>query len=98
MSAADRSNVAGASRVSETQRLDAQAAIARFTGLGQYLAGFQDAAARARYLELTRQLATIADTARATPLSDIDKLFEPAEKSFAAVSEDCARLARPPRN
>jgi hypothetical protein len=98
MPAADRSNVVGASRVSETQRLDAQAAIAKFTGLGQYLAGFQDAAARARYIELTRQLATIADAARTTPLTDIDKLFEPIDKNYAAVSEDCARLARATRN
>ena len=94
MPAADRSNVAGASRVTEASRLEAQGAIAKFGGLGTYLANFQDAATRARYTELTRTLIGIMDSARTTPLPDIDKMFQPADKMFGQMNEDCARLSR----
>jgi len=90
----DRGNVAGASRVAEQSRLDAQAAIAKFGGLGTYLANFQDAGTRARYTELTRTLNGIMETARTTQLTDIDKLFEPADKIFSSMNDDCVRLAR----
>ncbi|MGZ3409926.1 MAG: hypothetical protein ACXWJW_12015 [Xanthobacteraceae bacterium] len=94
MPAADRSNVAGASRVTEASRLEAQGAIAKFGGLGTYLANFQDAATRTRYTELTRTLTGIMESARTTPLPDIDKLFQPADKLFGQMNEDCARLSR----
>jgi hypothetical protein len=94
MPVADRGNVAGASRISEQSRLEAQAAIAKFGGLGTYLANFQDPGTRARYTELTRTLNGILDSARTTQLTDLDKLFEPADKIFASMNEDCVRLAR----
>jgi len=90
----DRSNIAGASRVTENNRLDAQAAIAKFGGLGTYLANFQDPETRARYTELTRSLTAIMENARNTPLPDIDKLFEPADRIFASMNDDCVKLAR----
>jgi hypothetical protein len=94
MPAADRSNVVGASRITEAHRLDAQAAIAKFGGLGTYLANFQDPGTRARYTDLTRTLSGIMDSARTTQLTDLDKLFEPADKLFASMNDDCVRLAR----
>jgi hypothetical protein len=94
MPAADRSNVVGASRITEAHRLDAQAAIAKFGGLGTYLANFQDPGTRARYTDLTRTLNGIMDGARTTQLADLDKLFEPADKLFASMNDDCVRLAR----
>lgn len=94
MPAADRGNVAGASRVTEASRLEAQGAIAKFGGLGTYLANFQDAATRARYTELTRTLTGIMEAARTTPLPEIDKMFQPADKMFGQMNEDCARLSR----
>jgi hypothetical protein len=94
MPVADRGNVAGASRVTEVNRLDAQAAIAKFGGLGTYLANFQDPGTRARYTELTRTLAGIMDTARTTQLTEIDKLFAPADKLFSQMNDDCARQSR----
>ena len=94
MPMADRGNVAGASRVTEINRLDAQAAIAKFGGLGTYLANFQDAGTRARYTELTRSLTGIMDTARTTQLTDIDKLFAPADKLFGQMNDDCVRMSR----
>jgi len=94
MQAADRGNVAGASRVSEASRLDAQAAIAKFGGLGTYLANFQDAGTRARYTELTKLLSVIYDNARNTPVTDIDRVFTPADRLFSQMNDDCARLSR----
>jgi len=94
MPAADRGNIAGASRVTENNRLEAQAAIAKFGGLGTYLANFQDAGTRARYTDLTKTLTGVMENARNVQLADIDKLFAPAEKLFALMNEDCARLAR----
>ncbi len=66
MPAADRGNVAGASRVTEVNRVDAQAAIAKFGSLATYLANFQDAGSRARYTELTKALTGIMEGARGT--------------------------------
>jgi hypothetical protein len=94
MPAADRGNIAGASRVSENSRLEAQATVAKFGGLGTYLANFQTDATRASYTDLTRTLGKIVEQARTTQLADIDKLFEPADKLFAAMNEDCVRLSR----
>jgi hypothetical protein len=94
MPAADRSNIVGASRVTENNRLEAQAAVARFGGLGTYLANFQDEATRARYTNLTRTLTSIVENAKNTQLSDIDKLFEPADKIFATMNDDCVKLSR----
>lgn len=94
MQTPDRGNVAGASRVSEANRLEAQAAIAKFGGLGTYLANFQDAGTRARYTELTKLLSGIYDNARNTPVADIDRVFTPADRLFGQMNDDCARLAR----
>lgn len=94
MPAADRGNVAGASRVTEAHRVEAQAAVARFGGLGTYLANFQDPGTRARYTDLTRTLSGIVEHARSAPLVDIDKLFAPADELFATMNDDCVRLAR----
>ena len=90
----DRGNVAGASRVLEASRLEAQAAIAKFGGLGTYLANFQDAGTRARYTELTKLLSGIYDNARNTPVADINRVFAPADRLFSQMNDDCARLSR----
>jgi hypothetical protein len=94
MPAADRGNVAGASRITENTRLDAQSAIARFGGLGTYLANFQDVSTRVRYTELTKTLNGIMDVARTTPLTDIDRLFTPADRLFADMNNDCVKLSQ----
>ncbi len=94
MPAADRGNVAGASRINESNRLEAQAAIARFGGLGTYLANFQDVSTRVRYTELTKTLNGIMDIARTTPLTDIDRVFTPADKLFADMNNDCVSLSQ----
>lgn len=97
MPAADRGNVAGASRVTEFNRLEAQASIAKLSSIVSYLASFQDPGTRVRYTELTRSLNGVMDVARTTPLSDIDRIFSPADKLFAGMNEDCARLSQSAR-
>lgn len=97
MPAADRGNVAGASRVTEYNRLEAQASIAKLSSIVSYLASFQDPGTRVRYTELTRSLNGVMDVARTTPLTDIDRVFSPADKLFAGMNEDCARLSQSAR-
>ena len=94
MPAADRGNVAGASRVSEASRLEAQAAIAKFGGLGTYLANFQDAGTRARYTELTKTaVGNLRQRAQHAGYGH-RQVFAPADRLFSQMNDDCARLSR----
>ena len=95
---ADRGNIAGASRVTEANRLEAQAAITKFSGLSAYLANYQDVSARVRYAELTRALNGIMDVARTTPLTDLDRVFGPADKIFSSLNDDCVKTSSALRN
>jgi hypothetical protein len=95
MPAADRSNIAGASRVTEASRLDVQVAVGR---LASYAIGATDDGLRSRIANLVRVVGAVAERARAVQLNDIDRLFEPADKALAQVNEDCARLTRPARS
>jgi hypothetical protein len=97
MAVPDRSNIAGAARISEINRLEAQDAIARLAALGAFLGNAQDAAARERYAELSRVLTRIAEDAKGKPLTEFDKAFEPADKLFAQVNSDCARVSQFPK-
>ncbi len=98
MPAADRGNIAGASRVTEANRLEAQAAITKFGGLSAYLANYQDVSARVRYSELTRALNGVMDVARTTPLTDLDRVFAPADKIFSSLNDDCVKTSSALRN
>jgi hypothetical protein len=73
---------------------EAASAVAKFGALGTYLANFGDEAARVRYTQLSHELARIVAAARTTPRQDVDKLFEPAEKLFATLNDDCVRTAQ----
>ena len=49
----------------------------------------------ARLAFLTHQaLSANVETAKTTQLSDIDKLFDPADKLFARMNDDCIRVSR----
>ncbi|MBV8745484.1 MAG: hypothetical protein JO134_10635 [Xanthobacteraceae bacterium] len=97
MAVPDRSNIAGAARISEINRLEAQEAVARFAALGAFLSNAQDAAARERYGELARVLTRLAEDAKGMQLTEFDKAFEPADKLFAQVNSDCARVSQFPK-
>ena len=72
---------------------EAVTSVAKFGALGTYLANFNSEAARVRYTQLSHELARIVVAARTTPRQDIDKLFDPAEKLFATLNDDCVRTA-----
>jgi hypothetical protein len=97
MAVPDRSNIAGAARVSEINRLEAQDAVGRFVALGAFLGNVQDAAARERHAELSRVLTRLAEDAKGMPLAEFDKAFEPADKLFVQVNTDCARVSQFPK-
>jgi hypothetical protein len=97
MAIPDRSNIAGAGRIPEINRIEAQDAVARFAALGTFLANAQDAAARERHAELSRVLARIAEEAKGMQLAEFDKAFEAADKLFVQVNSDCARVSQFPK-
>jgi len=97
MAVPDRSNIAGAARISEINRLEAQDAVGRFAALGTFLGNVQDAAARERHAELSRILTRLAEDAKGMPLAEFDKAFEPADKLFVQVNTDCARVSQFPK-
>ncbi len=97
MAIPDRSNIAGAGRIPEINRIEAQDAVARFAALGAFLSNAQDTAARERYAELSRVLTRITEDAKGMPLAEFDKAFEPADKLFAQVNSDCARVSQFPK-
>ena len=97
MAVPDRSNIAGAARISEINRLEAQDAVARFTALGAFLGNAREGAARERYGELSRLLTRLAEDAKGMQLTDFEKAFEPADKLFAQVNSDCARVSQFPK-
>ena len=61
--------------------------------LTSYLANFNSETARVRYTQLSHELVRIVVAARTTAPQNIDKLFEPAQKLFATLNDDCVRTA-----
>jgi hypothetical protein len=74
--------------------IEAVNAVARFGGIGTYLANFQGEDIRFRYTQLTRELTRIVTTARSAPAGNADGLFAEADKLFAQMNDDCVKTAR----
>jgi hypothetical protein len=74
--------------------VDARNAAMRFAALGTYLANLRDETVRARYTELTRLLEKAVAEAPHTPPGELGKLFEPADKIFADMNNDCVKSAK----
>lgn len=72
---------------------EAVTSVAKFGALGTYLANFNSETARVRYTQLSHELVRIVVAARTTAPQNIDKLFEPAQKLFATLNDDCVRTA-----
>ena len=85
--------IAAGGPAATTAANEAVTSVAKFGALGTYLANFNSDAARMRYTQLSHELARIVAVARTTPPQNIDKLFEPAEKLFATLNDDCVRTA-----
>jgi|SRR5215216_5549784 len=76
------------------QQIDAASAVNHFAALGTYLANLRDDPKRERYTELSRQLEKIVSEAPRTPPDQRDKLFEPADRLFAEMNDDCVKSAK----
>ena len=76
------------------EQVDAAAAANKFAALGTYLANLRDDAIRTRYTELSRALERAVADARRTPPAGLDKLFEPADRIFAELNNDCVKSAK----
>jgi len=89
--AADRAGGPAAAGMAGT--IEAASAVSRFAALGTYLANLRDDATRERYTRLSRELEKIVKAAVRTPTGDLDKLFEPADRLFAELNDDCVKSA-----
>ena len=86
----DRASPSAAS----AEQQEAANAVSKFAALGTYLANLRDDTTRERYTELSRQLERIIAEARRTPPAQFEKLFEPADRLFAAMNDDCIKSAK----
>jgi hypothetical protein len=76
------------------EQTDAAASVNKFAALGTYLANLRDDAIRARYTELVRALEKAVGEARRTPTAGLETLFEPADRIFAELNNDCVKSAK----
>jgi hypothetical protein len=88
--ASERGGAAGGS----PQQIDAANAASHFAALGTYLANLGDDPARAKYTQLSHELEKIVDTAGRIPRAGLDELFEPADRLFADMNNDCVKSAK----
>lgn len=86
--------IAGSGSPSASQQGDAANAVSHFAALGTYLANLRDDAKRERYTELSLQLERIVKDAPRTPADQLEKLFEPADRLFAEMNDDCVKSAK----
>jgi hypothetical protein len=76
------------------EQTDAAASVNKFAALGTYLANLRDDAIRARYTQLVRALERAVGEARRTPAAGLEMLFEPADRIFAELNNDCVKSAK----
>ena len=75
-------------------QIDASNAVNKFAALGTYLANLRDDPTREQYTKLTRELETIVRDAGRTSPAELAKRFEPADKLFADMNNDCVKTAQ----
>jgi hypothetical protein len=85
---------AGGGGAPPPQQVDALNAVNHFAALGTYLANLRDDAKREHYSELSRELQRIVREAPRTAPAELEKLFEPADRLFAEMNDDCVRSAK----
>ncbi|MBX9776713.1 MAG: hypothetical protein K2Y71_20230 [Xanthobacteraceae bacterium] len=74
-------------------QIEAANAVARLGALGTYLANLRDENVRVRYTELSVAVAKAVNDARQASPSEVEKLFEPADRIFADLNADCVKTA-----
>ncbi len=75
-------------------QIDAANAVNKFAALGTYLANLRDDATREHYTRLSQELEKIVREAGKTPPGDLGKLFEPADRIFTDMNNDCVKTAK----
>lgn len=73
---------------------EAANAVAKFAALGTWLANLRDDAVRRRYSELSAQLEKIVGEAGRVPAGDLAKAFDPADRIFSELNDDCVKSAK----
>ena len=89
-----RERAGAAAGTSTAVQIDAANAVSKFAALGTYLANLRDDATREHYTRLSRELEKIVRDAAKTSPADLDKLFEPADRIFADMNNDCVKAAK----
>jgi hypothetical protein len=84
----------GAAAGSSTAAIDAANAVNKFAALGTYLANLRDDATREHYTHLSEELEKIVRQAGKTPPGDLGKVFEPADRIFTDMNNDCVKTAK----
>ena len=84
---------ASAAPTMTTEQIEGANAVARLGALGTYLANLRDDAVRARYTELSRAVQAAMSAAKTTSPTEVEKLFEPADRIFADLNSDCVKTA-----
>ena len=90
---AERARAAGATGASAAQ-VDAASAVSKFAALGTYLANLRDEPTRQQYTQLSRELDNAVREAAKTPPAELNKLFEPADRLFSDMNNDCVKTAQ----
>jgi hypothetical protein len=87
---------AGGASVPATPQLQVEAANAvnHFAALGTYLANLRDERTRVRYTQLSEQLNMIAKQASRASSAELQKMFEPADRMFYEMNNDCVKSAK----
>ena len=75
-------------------QIDAANAVSKFAALGTYFANLRDEPTREQYTRLTWELEKIVREAAKTPPAELNKLFEPADRLFTDMNNDCVKTAQ----
>ena len=89
----NRENASAGSAAMTPDQIEAANAVARLGALGTYLANLRDELVRVRYTELSVAVDKAVSEARQTPPAALEKLFDPADRIFAALNADCVKTA-----
>jgi hypothetical protein len=91
---AARERANGATPATSMALVDAENAVNKFAALGTYLANLRDDATREQYTHLSRELDKVVRAAVNTPSADLDQRFEPADRLFTDMNNDCVKTAK----
>ncbi len=85
---------AASSAAAGSEQAEAVNAVTKFAALGTYLANLRNDEVRLHYTELSRQLEKIVTDAKQAPPGGLDRLFEPADRIFGEMNDDCVKSAK----